>query len=59
MTRQEIQERHDRVMARIKRNGFPKRPISAADRKRFDELKAAKDSNHVAFTGDLHGHKPG
>jgi hypothetical protein len=40
VTKEEMSAMHERVMARIKEKGLPTRPISEADRKRFDELKA-------------------
>jgi hypothetical protein len=40
MTKEEMRALHEKHMARIKENGLPCRPISEADRKRFEELKA-------------------
>jgi adenine-specific DNA methylase len=51
MTREEMAARHERVMAKIKRNGLPARPISDADRKRFEELKAANEAKKLLSKG--------
>lgn len=39
MTREEIVALSERFMARIKRDGFSSRPITEAQKTRFDELK--------------------
>ncbi len=49
MTKEEMSAMHERVMARIKKNGFPVRPLTEAERQRLADLRAFHEDTTRRF----------